>query len=264
MKTGSPMAESLAPFQRKQYAFAAHIRDPQRHPRPEDVEDRRMAVYRELFYNNVEGFLASGFPVLRRLYTDTDWHRMARDLFAHHRSRTPYFLEITQEFLQYLREEREPRPEDPPFVMELAHYEWVELALAISEDEPAREEADPHRDLLEGRPALSHTAWLLRYQYPVHRIGPEFRPAAPGDQPTFLMAFRDAHDQISFMELSPVTARLLALIEERPLATGREILGHIVDELRHLNPDAVLEGGRQTLTQLRSAGVLLGTYRYRV
>jgi hypothetical protein len=260
MKPSSPTAETLAPFQRRQYAFAAHIRDPQRYPRPEDVEERRMAVYRELFYNNVEGFLASGFPVLRRLYADDDWHRMARDFFARHRSRSPYFLEITQEFLQYLRKERQPRPEDPPFVMELAHYEWVELALAISEEEPAWEAIDPHGDLLEGRPALSPTAWLLSYQYPVHRIG-EFRPEAPGEQPTFLMAFRDTRDQVSFMELNPVTARLLALMKERPQATGREILGHIADEMRHPNPDAVLEGGRQTLTQLHSAGVVLGTYR---
>lgn len=220
-----------------------------------------MAVYRELFYNNVEGFLASGFPVLRRLYTDNDWHRMARDFFANHRSRTPYFLEITQEFLQYLREERAPQPEDPPFLLELAHYEWVELALAISEAEPDWQEIDPHGDLLDGRPALSPTAWLLSYRYPVHRIGPEFRPDAPGEQPTFLLACRDARDQVSFMELNPVTARLLALIEERPQARGREILAIIAEEIRHPNPDAVLEGGRQTLTQLYSTGVVLGSYR---
>ncbi|NNG12205.1 MAG: DUF2063 domain-containing protein, partial [Halobacteria archaeon] len=54
-------------FIRRQYEFAAHIRDPKHQPAPADVEDRRMGIYRELFYNNVEGFIAGTFPVLRRI-----------------------------------------------------------------------------------------------------------------------------------------------------------------------------------------------------
>jgi len=42
-----------APFQDKQYAFAAHLRDPDNVPAPEGIEERRMAVYRELFFNNL-------------------------------------------------------------------------------------------------------------------------------------------------------------------------------------------------------------------
>ena len=178
----SPSAEKRPGFVRKQYEFAAHIRNPKQHPRPADVEDRRMAIYRNLFYNNVEGFVSGGFPVLRKLYDDTDWHRMVRDFFARHRSHTPYFLEIAQEFLSYLEHERDPQPEDPPFLGELAHYEWVELALSISDEEPDWKSIDAKGDPMSGRPALSPLAWLLSYQYPVHEIGPELIPDAPGDE----------------------------------------------------------------------------------
>ena len=92
-----------AGFIEHQYRFAAHIRDPANNPAPEDVEDRRMAVYRDLFYNNVEGFLSGTFPVLRKLMDDTDWHAMARDFFATHRCHSPLFLEIPREFLNYLK-----------------------------------------------------------------------------------------------------------------------------------------------------------------
>ena len=34
-------------FQAKQFAFAAHIRDPQHVAAPDGIEDRRMAIYRE-------------------------------------------------------------------------------------------------------------------------------------------------------------------------------------------------------------------------
>ncbi|MBA2411006.1 MAG: putative DNA-binding domain-containing protein [Gammaproteobacteria bacterium] len=253
------MDKALPEFQRAQFAFTAHVRDPEVNARPQDIEDRRMAIYRNLFYNNIQGFIASGFPVLRQLYNDADWHRMTRDFFAHHRSHTPYFLEISQEFLKYLREERAPQPEDPPFIKELAHYEWVELALSVAEDEPDRSIIDPDGDLLEGRPVLSPLAWLLSYQYPVHRIGPDFRPEAPAEQPTWLLVHRDAQDKLGFTEINPVTARLVALLEESPEKTGRELLTQIAKELSHPQPEVVRQGGAQTLTQLYKAGVVLGT-----
>ena len=98
------MAAGRSEFTRRQYEFAAHIRDPENRPAPQDVEDRRMAIYRELFYNNVEGFIANSFPVLRSLLEDTAWHAMIRDYFSSHRAQTPYFLEIPREFLAWLAE----------------------------------------------------------------------------------------------------------------------------------------------------------------
>jgi hypothetical protein len=257
----SPSVERRPGFVRKQYEFAAHIRDPEKQPRPADVEDRRMAIYRNLFYNNVEGFVSGGFPVLRKLYDDADWHRMVRDFFARHRSHTPYFLEIAQEFLRYLEHDRDPQPEDPPFLGELAHYEWVELALSVSDEEPNWEAIDDKGDPMSGRPALSPLAWLLSYQYPVHEIGPEFIPDAPGEQPTYLMVYRDAGDEIGFMALNPVTARLIALIQEFPQETGEQQLGRIADELHHPNPELVIEGGKQIFVQMKHSDIVLGTYK---
>ncbi len=253
--------EALPDFQRRQYEFAAHIRDPERNARPCDVEDRRMAVYRELFYNNVEGFLATGFPVLRSLYEDAAWHRLVREFFSSHRSKTPYFLEISREFVEFLQARGAGRPEDPPFLLELAHYEWVEVALSVSEDEPDRETIDPDGDLLAGRPALSPLAWCLSYHYPVHQISKDAIPERPGEQPTCLLVYRDRHDSIAFMELNPVTARLLTMIEERPTSSGLEILEEIAGELPQIAPETVVQGGLQTLLQLKAADVILGVCR---
>lgn len=259
--SATPLSDKEPGFLRKQYEFAAHIRDPQRHPRPADIEDRRMAIYRDLFYNNVEGFVSSGFPVLYQLYDDASWHRMVREFFAHHRCHTPYFPEIAQEFLSYLRNERTPHPEDPPFLLELAHYEWVELALSVSDEEPDWQRIDIEGELLTGRPALSPLAWLLSYQYPVHEIGPDFIPDSPGDEPTYLMVYRDMQDEVGFLELNPVTARFIALIQERPQDTAEQLLCKIAEELQHPDPKLVIEGGRQILVQLKSSDIVLGTYK---
>jgi hypothetical protein len=245
-------------FIRQQYAFAAHIRDPQNNPAPEDIEDRRLGVYRELFFNNVEGFLSSSFPVLRQLLDEQDWLALARDFFARHHCRSPLFLEIPREFLNYLDDERGRRDSDPPFLRELAHYEWVELALSVAESGDSRD-VDPQGDLPAGRPVLSTLAWPLVYQYPVHRIRPEFRPEQPGDSPVYLLAYRDSSDEVGFIELNPVSARLFALLQEHPERCGLALLEQIAGELQHPHPEQVIEGGKTQLEQWRRLGIVRGT-----
>jgi len=42
-------------FQQHQAAFAAYIRNPENSPLPVGVKPERMAMYRELFFNNIDG-----------------------------------------------------------------------------------------------------------------------------------------------------------------------------------------------------------------
>lgn len=254
-----PKPANTPAFIRRQYEFAAHIRDPERHPRPADVEDRRMAIYRELFFNNVEGFLSSSFPVLRSLLDDNDWTALARDFFAYHQCHTPLFLEIPREFLQYLEQEREARVDDPPFLFELAHYEWLELALAVAEDPEPEAGVDPDGDLLEGHPRLLPLAWAFRYEYPVQRVRTDFQPGEPDPEGVFLLVYRDAGDEVHFLELNPVSARLFALLRDETGITGRGALERIAGELGHTAPQVVLAGGLDILSQWRDRGILIGT-----
>jgi len=248
-------------FIRRQYAFAAHIRDPEHRPAPPDVEDRRMAIYRDLFYNNVENFLAGAFPVLRRIHDDTAWHAMVREFYSSHRSHSPLFLEIPREYLSWLRDERAPRTGDYPFLYELAHYEWVELAVSVAEETPDQDGIDPGGDLLDGIPVLSPLVRNLAYAYPVQRIGPGFLPDTAPAQPTYLVVYRDRDDAVGFMEINPVTRRLLELLEEDSGATGRQLLGRIAAEMSHPQPDVVIRGGLETLENLRSRAIVPGNRR---
>ena len=245
-------------FQQHQYDFAAHIRSPATAGAPKDIEDRRMAVYRELFYNNVEGFLNRSFPVIRRLYSDERWHAMVRDYFANHRSETPYFLEIPKEFLAYLTDERTDES-DPPFLQELAHYEWAELALSILDVDLNTVSANREGDLLEGVPVLSPAAWSLAYRFPVHQIKPEYQPDTASELPTFIVVYRNLKDKVGFIEINPVTARLLELMNQNTGQTGRELLSTIIDEINHPSPEVVINGGLEILNNLHAHDIVLGT-----
>jgi hypothetical protein len=248
-------------FQATQYAFAAHIRNPELNPTPADIEDRRMGIYRELFFNNVKGFLNSSFPVLRSLYSDEQWGEMARRFYALHRCQTPYFLEISREFVDYLQSEHEMRECDPPFLFELAHYEWSELALSISEQEVDRSEVDVNGDLVNGHPVLSPLAWLLTYHYPVHHISKEFQPKQPPETPSCIVAYRDDDDEVRFTEVNAITAKLLQLIDNNKEITGLSALEQMADELPGVARDSVINGGKKILHDLHQQGILSGTAR---
>ncbi len=255
MSNASPSNTKRPAFIEAQYAFAAHIRDPVHAPRPGDVEERRMAIYRELFFNNVEGFLSNTFPVLRALMCEQDWQAMARDFFAHHQCHTPLFLEIPREFLHYLEQERTEQPNDPPFLYELAHYEWVELALSVAEAPDWTPDINTSADLSDSTIQVSPLAWALEYTFPVHHIRPEVQPQEPSPQMNHLLVYRDLEDEVGFLELNPVSARLFSLLSSSP-HTGKTAMEQISEELQHPNPNTVLTGGLEVLSQWQARGIV--------
>jgi hypothetical protein len=247
-------------FQEQQYAFAAHIRDPQKAPAPEGIEDRRMAIYRELFFNNLKSLLSNMFPVLKKLHSDQHWNRLVRRFMQHHQAQTPYFLQLPAEFLDFLQNEYEPGPDDFPFLVELAHYEYIELALSVSEETNDLEGVDPDGDLLAGVPVKSALAWVYAYQYPVHRISAEFLPDAPAEQPVYLAVYRDAEDKVGFLELNAVTAGLLNAIQENDAGqTGKALLRTLAAEINYSDTDAFIAHGLTAMQEMRSLDILTGT-----
>jgi len=244
-------------FQSYQREFAAHIRDPRGAGRPKGVPARRMKVYNELIYNNLEGFLLACFPICRKILGKRRWGRLMRPFFRDHACHTPYFRQIPEEFLKYLQEDWE-RPEDfPAFLPELAHYEWVELELDTSDRDANLPAHDPDGDLLAGHPLLNPVMRVLAYRWPVHRLSPRFKPSEPPAQPTFTLAYRGADHRVRFTLVNPATARLLTLLQEGRGPTGREALALLGAEMS-LPAEALHTHGVELLDDLRRQGAILG------
>lgn len=241
-------------FQRYQHSFTAHIRDPQGQARPHGVKARRMKVYNELVYNSIEGVLASCFPVLKKVLGKSRWVRLVRTFLAQHRCHSPFFYQIPDELMQFLQTEWSSNKDYPAFMLELAHYEWIELSLTISAHTPDWTRIDASGDFLKQRPVLNPVLANLYYRWPVHLIAPRHR-VAPKD--TFLLVFRDKDDLIQFVEINAFTARLLNLLETTD-CTGQTALEMIAQESRHPVPEVVIKGGLAVMEDLRSRGGLLG------
>ena len=247
------MADSL---QQQQFHLAAHLRDPAHCEPPPGLEDRRLEIYRELFFNNIEGLLAGNFPVIRKTLDDAQWQALARAFYARHRSHTPLFAEIGREFIRFLQDPATHGSDDPEWLAEMAHYEWVELALQIADDAlPAH---DPDGDLVAAIPVLSPFAWALAYTWPVPHIGPDYQPDAAPGTPTLLLVRRDANYDIRFAEISPLVYRLIEILRTGE-SSGQQALELLAGEAGVADVPAFVEQGAAMLQRMREEGTIIGT-----
>ena len=102
--------------------------------------------------------------------------------------------------------ERTPACEEasrPPWFADLAHYEWLELAVETAPDVPAQ--VGP-----QGL-ALAAGLQLAGYEWPVHTIGPGAAEVQPAT--TFVAVYRNRQHVVRFSVLTPAAAQLLATLQ---------------------------------------------------
>ena len=250
------MPSNRSDFQALQYQFSAHIRNPEK--AVSEIEARRLKIYQDLFFNNIYTFTQSAFPVAKSIMPGQWWRAAVREFLIGYRCESPYFSDISAQFLTFLQDAREPTTEQPDFLLELMHYEWVELALDIAEVDPFADQSEFSDDLLGAHPVQSPLAWSLSYRYPVHYISVDAQPQSPPAQPTWLLVYRNRKDTVHFMELNALTARLLEILAQDETLTGLAALQQLAMEIEHPDFSAFRGFGESILTKLHGADILLG------
>ncbi len=235
---------------RLQKAFTEHLRNPDVVQVPPGLDPRRVGVYSELIFNNLSALLTEFFPVIKGIVGEAHWRRLIRDFFISHQAETPYFPKLSEEFVHYLSS-RQMQPEDPGFLLELAHYEWVELHLFWHEQDPP-DSPLPEDELAQTPIRLSPVAEPIAYEYPVHRIGPDYLPDAPGEAPTFLLVFRDTNESVRFFELQPLTFEFLEALQDNPGLRPGDWLDDIGVRLGVADPASFQENGLNMLKQFNA------------
>ncbi|HOY70690.1 MAG TPA: putative DNA-binding domain-containing protein [Methylotenera sp.] len=254
MKTAASKIQEPS-FQAYQRAFTQHIRDPKAHSRPPNVPAKRMAIYTEIVYNNIDSTLSACFPVAKSLLSAKKWQVLVRSFMADYRASTPFFREISQQFLQHLAAMETTKLKLPEFLPSLLHYEWVELALSVLDVAVAD---NAPQDVLLAPLILNPALYLLQYAYPVHQISVDFQPKKPAKMPTYLLVFRNANHQIQFIELNPITFQLASILQNASL-TGEQVLQKLAAQNPQITPEVVLQFGAQTLAELAKKEVIFST-----
>ena len=240
----------------QQDTLTRYLRDPDHCAPPAGMDVARAQVYRDLVFSNLLSLLSGTFPVLVKILGDSDWRALVRIFLRDYRAHTPKFGEIAREFVEFLASEPQALNDGPwpPFMVELAHYEWVEMALQQSDAEPL-----PARDsglLLERPLQVSPLAWPLAYGWPVQKVGPDYQPQVPPTQPTLLLVRRAEDWSVRFSELSPLAWRLLQRIGEFPELDGRAQLEGLAVEAGMARSLEFIDSGMALLRQMHGEGVI--------
>jgi|GEM_PF-249635 len=214
-----------AHFQQVQRVFCDWIRQPEQQSLPDQVALSRMQVYRELLFNNVCEFVDRVYPVAQSLLPAQTWQQLKADFFSFGRCESPFYLDISLHFRDYLVEVEHPVLQDYPWLTELLQVEWLELHLdlvAFTWPDPTQLATElfnePLTQLIQPPPSaqltLSAPIWVLAYQWPVYQwqvgdvIGADLAPA-----PSVVVAWRDQRDQVRVEPLQPIAAVLLEWIQ---------------------------------------------------
>lgn len=244
-------------FKQAQVDFAAHIRNPLTNKKPEQIEERRMDIYRTLFINSISGLLGGSFPVIRTLYNDRSWEDLVRQFYQKEHNKTPHFPEIPREFVEFLKQhDLDPQR---PFLYELAHYEWIELHLEKHNLEINKTTGLDPIQLLQERPVISPLAKIQAYHFPVHQIKADHQPFEPSEQSEFMLIWRDTNYHVHFAKLNPFSALLLETLINNKLHTGQQILQDLATQNNHPNVNQFIEFGHQAMHKWFQQDIILAT-----
>lgn len=239
-------------FQQYQAQFTAYIRNPAQNKKPPKVNASRLAVYKKAVFNNIVESVSICFPVCQAVIGKRVWQKLMRAFVATYAAESPIFREIPQQFLIFL----EASATVPAYFKQLAHYEWVELAVTMQQTQQLA--LSDLTDFLHEKPVLAAAHMLLEYDYPVHQISAKFKPTEP--HKTNLLVFRNAEYQVKFIELNPITHRLLQIIEQQDL-TGEQALIKLANEIQHPDIAVITEFGLAILMDLADQQAIIGSQK---
>jgi hypothetical protein len=254
---------TAADFKKIQREFTDYLRDPENNSIPNNIEPRRMAIYDELVFNNIEGFLSNGFPVIRSLYDQQQWQQIVRKFILNHQCHSPLFSEITLEFIDYLSANGRYLLERYPFLLELAHYEWVEVAVMYADEENnlgnTRQNLTEISDQqwLSQAPIVSSVMHLLAYEFPVHQISIDNIPLQKSATGVFLAVYRKPNDDVGFMELNALSYRLLESLDG--ITSGSIIIDNLAKQMGHDNGSELYQPAIEMMRGFMQRNILLGT-----
>lgn len=224
----------LAPYALKKFQleFGDYLRS-QRQSEQDNIPNRVGKIYQDLIFNNVSGFLNQCFPICKSILGE-HWRTLCLYFFQRYPTHSPYFSEIPMQFVEFLSQcvdddfdqsewataltiqHADIITHIPPYLPELAHYEWLELYV-----ETLPNQAEPLILNAEKSYFLNPTIQNHYYGYPVHHIRSDH-----GDeialQDTFLVVLRQ-DEQVKFVEVNVLTHLLLDFLQNNPVVYQNQI-----------------------------------------
>ncbi len=210
--------------------------------------------YRRLLRNNIHNAMEQAFPIAFTVLTESQWDTLIDDFHANHPAATPQVWKLPEEFYTFVEAHRYAEKFSLPFLNDLLHFKWIEIAVHTMEDqqpEPYRNEGDPLADTIVVHPEHS----IIRLKYPVHLYAAEEALAHEGDY--FLLPFRTRDFDVRFVDLPALHAFYFEQIKQGK--TGVKLLKELEQSSgKILNTKALKQNLLGFIQTMFSQGIFCG------
>jgi hypothetical protein len=110
---------------------------------------------------------------------------------------------------------------------------------------------------------LATCAKVAQYAFDVQHISVDYQPIEPTPQANFFCVFRDLTEQVAFLQLTPLSAQVLAYIEQMSLSqqgvTVEAIIVWLSEHYPQMSNDTLLSGCLPLLQQLAQKGIIISS-----
>ena len=99
------------------------------------LPQKNLHIYSALIFNNINAVLKTCFPICYSISEHTYWDNLVHIFIEEYKCESPMFKDIPEQFLEWLNKANHKIKNSLPiFFIDFAHYEWVEMAIAIAPD----------------------------------------------------------------------------------------------------------------------------------
>ena len=236
-----------------QRQFTRYLRDPDNAPPPPGADARRMRIYAKHFRSKLARNLRKFLPAVTSVLGEEQFQTLIDDYVRLPRQSPGGKSNLSESFLHWLDAECGSRGL-PPFLSDLTDYHMKIEALFNSDARFREDGVAREGDLLSGVPVFSELAAILRYRWPVHRIGADFAPKAAPESPTYLLIYLDRRFNGGYLELNRQAVEIAVRIRDNTAGkTGAQLLADAGIDL-----DSAQRDGSEILQDFRERDIVIG------
>lgn len=216
---------------------------------------KRLLVYRKLVRRGLAEAIRIEIPrTAARLGGDFEgWVERFVDEEA---PRSHYLRDVAFELVAWAAPRWAEDARVPSYLGDLARHELTAFEVGSAEDDGGATGRDLDLDL-DARARFHASVRLARYEHAVHRLlADEDARDVPARELTALLVYRDAEDEVRYLELTALAAAILdRLLRGETLRSA--VVGASAERNEALGPE-VLAGTARLLDDLAQRGALLG------
>lgn len=186
----------------QQAALASYCRDGHL-PKIDATIPDNLDQYRRLVFNIISDALETTYPISVKKLGVEDWVQLVDHFFSNYPCSSTQIWSMPYELITYLETSDDPITTKFPWLMELLHFEWLEVEIFCDEDEQVHFEKSI--DVLNERLVINPTLRLEHFTFPVHKA---LELKEQNDY--YLLAYRSTeNDKVYFEEITGFLALIV-------------------------------------------------------